>query len=168
MTSAARAIREEIAGSGVKLIVNDRVDVALAAGADGVHLGQEDMEPSDARHLLGPDAIIGISIKLPHEAEEAPVYLVDYAFVGGVFDTRSKNNPDSVGIAGWSRLAGILRRRSPGLPVGAIAGIDETNAASLFEAGADGIAVISALFMRENVSEAARRLAGIAGVGRAA
>jgi thiamine-phosphate pyrophosphorylase len=161
MVREAREISSAIAGSGVKLIVNDRVDAALAAGADGVHLGQEDMEAADARRLLGPSAIIGISIKKPDEARALPAGLVDYAFVGGVFDTQSKDNKASVGVEGWREVAAIVRATAPGMPVGAIAGIDETNAGALFKAGADGVALISALCMRDDVEEAARLLAAI-------
>lgn len=168
MVETARAIRVAIAGSGVPLLINDRVDVALAAEADGVHLGQDDMAIADARRLLGPEAIIGLSIKTPEEAGAAPVDLIDYACIGGVFDTASKDNPTSIGVAGWVERARILRARAPHMPVGAIAGIDATNTASLIGAGADGVAVISALFMARDVVGAARELAAIISDARSA
>lgn len=162
MIREAREIREAIAGTGVKLLINDRVDVALASDADGVHLGQEDMEAADARRLLGPDAIIGISIKTMADARALPLGQVDYAFVGGVFDTQSKDNKTSIGVEGWTTLAAALREMAPGMPVGAIAGIDESNAGALYAAGADGVAIISALFMADDVEAAARKLASVA------
>ena len=90
MIEAARAIKAALAPLGVPFVVNDRVDVALAARADGVHIGPDDMTPEDARALLGPDAIIGVSIKSVAAAEAAPIGLVDYAGVGGVYTTLSK------------------------------------------------------------------------------
>lgn len=161
MVDSARAIRAAIAGSGVQLLVNDRVDVALAAEAEGVHLGQDDMAIADARRIMGPDAIIGLSIKTLDEARAAPVELLDYACIGGVFDTASKDNPTSIGVAGWAERAEILRSRAPDMPVGAIAGIDATNTDSLIGAGADGVAIISALFMAPDVAAATRELAAI-------
>jgi thiamine-phosphate pyrophosphorylase len=157
----ARAIGAALAGSGVPLIVNDRVDVALAVGAAGVHLGQEDMHPADARRLLGEGATIGFSIKTEEEARRAPLDVVDHVFVGGVFETASKDNPAAIGVEGWKRLAAIIRQRRPGLPVGAIAGIDQTNAGALIAAGADGVAVISALFMADDVAQVTHELAQV-------
>jgi thiamine-phosphate pyrophosphorylase len=161
MVETARAIKVAIRGMGVPLLVNDRVDVAMAAGADGVHLGQEDMAAEDARRLLGQDAIIGLTIKTIADVEAAPVSLIDYACIGGVFDTRSKANPHAIGIGGWQACAGLMRIRAPGLPIGAIAGIDETNAADVMRAGADGVAIISALYMADDVAAAASRLSRI-------
>lgn len=168
MVETARAIRAAVAGSRVPLLVNDRVDVALAAEAEGVHLGQDDMAIADARRILGPHAIIGLSIKTLAEARAAPVDLIDYACIGGVFDTASKDNPTSIGVTGWAERAAILRARAPDMPVGAIAGIDATNTASLIGAGADGVAVISALFMAGDVEGAAHELAAIISEARSA
>ena len=154
----ARTIRAALEGSGVPFLVNDRVDVALAAGADGVHVGQDDMAAEDARALLGPDAVVGLTIKTQDHAEAAPLATLDYVCIGGVFATASKDNPSAIGIDGWSRLADHFRTHAPQLPVGAIAGIDETNAADLMGAGADGVAIISALFMADDVESAARSL----------
>ncbi len=145
-------------GGRVPLLVNDRVDLALAAGADGVHLGQSDMHPADARRLLGPGAIIGLTVKTAAQADELYRLPVDYVCIGGVFATTSKDNPDPpVGLDGLSRILFRARlARGPGLPVGAIAGIGLDNAARVIDAGADGIAVISALFKAESVRERAR------------
>ncbi len=159
MVEAARAIRENLAPMHVPLLINDRVDVALAAQADGVHVGQDDMAVTDARRLLGPDAIIGLSIKTVAQAEAAPVDLLDYAAIGGVYATTSKDNPDPpIGVDGLSRIAAIFRRRRPDLPICAIAGIDASNAAATVKAGADGVAIISALSLAENPPDAAREL----------
>ncbi|MEM9329992.1 MAG: thiamine phosphate synthase [Pseudomonadota bacterium] len=159
MIRIAKIIREGLAGTGTPLIVNDRVDVALASGADGVHLGQQDMPVEDARNLLGDQAIIGLSIKTVEDARTCPVDIIDYAFVGGVYTTRSKNNPDAIGIDGWLERASIIKNKDPDMPVGAIAGIDASNAAELFQIGCEGIAVISSIYMAQDVGEATRRLA---------
>ncbi|GIK79280.1 MAG: thiamine phosphate synthase [Pseudorhodoplanes sp.] len=162
MIAQARAIKAAVADSGVPLLINDRVDVAFAAGADGVHVGWDDMTPEDARRLLGSRAIIGLSIKTGKQANDAPLDLLDYVCIGGVFETKSKDNPDApVGSDGFRTLAGLVRARRPGLPVGAIAGIDERNAATVIAAGADGIAVISALSMADEPKAAAARLRSI-------
>ncbi len=111
MVEEARAIRRASRRLRVPLLINDRVDVALAAGADGVHVGQDDMAVEDARRLLGPDAIIGLSIKTVAQAEAAPVDLLDYVGIGGVYATTSKDNPDPpIGVAG---LRAHRRRVSP-------------------------------------------------------
>lgn len=161
MIGNAKLIKQSLKETGVPFIVNDRVDIALASDADGVHLGQEDMRAEDARQLLGGKAIIGLSIKTKEQAENAPIEFLDYAFVGGVFETQSKNNKISVGIQGWIEIANILKTRAPKMPVGAIAGIDETNIGSLFEAGCDGVAMISALYMADDVAMATKKLAHI-------
>ena len=159
MIAAARAIKAAVAGSGVPLLINDRVDVALAAEADGVHVGQDDMAPEDARRLLGPGAIIGLSIKTLAEARAAPVEVLDYVCIGGVFATTSKDNPNPpIGIHGLRERLAIFRERVPALPAGAIAGIDASNAAAVMAAGVDGIAVISALSEAPDPAAAARHL----------
>src|ERR1700751_2430137 len=85
LTHETRAIKAALVSSGVPVLVNDRVDVALAAGADGVHVGQDDMPAGDARRLLGPSAVIGLSIKTTAEAQAAPLEALDYVCLGGVF-----------------------------------------------------------------------------------
>ena len=162
MIETARAIRVALAGTPVPLIVNDRIDVALAAEAAGVHVGWDDMPVADARRLLGAGAIIGLSIKTPEQAQAAPLELLNYVCIGGVFATQSKDNPDPpVGTEGFRRLAAIVRARAPDMPIGAIAGIDERNAAAVMAAGADGIAVISALSLAPEPKRAAATLRGI-------
>ena len=159
MVAEAAAIRAALSGSGVPLVVNDRVDVALAAGADGVHLGRDDMEAATARRLLGPRAIIGLTVKNADDAEAAIAAPVDYACIGGVFETLSKTNPDApVGLEGLARLRAVIAAARPGLPVGAIAGIDEARASEAVRAGADGVAVISAIFRAPDIAAATRAL----------
>jgi thiamine-phosphate pyrophosphorylase len=162
MIEEARAIHAVLAGTGVPLVINDRVDVALAAGADGVHVGQDDMPAQDARRLLGPKAIIGLSIKSVAQANAAPLDAIDYAGIGGVYATTSKDNPDPpIGIAGLREVVAALRARKHGLPICGIAGIDASNAAPVIASGADGVAVISALSMKDDPEAAARQLRGI-------
>ncbi|MGU3476614.1 thiamine phosphate synthase [Methylobacterium sp. D48H] len=154
-----RAILAAVGGR-VPVLVNDRVDLALAAGADGVHLGQGDLHPADARRLLGEGAIIGLTLKKPAQADELYRLPVDYACIGGVFATTSKDNPDPpVGLDGFASIAFRARlARGAGLPLGAIAGIGLDNAAAVVAAGADGVAVITALFGAESVRQRARDL----------
>jgi thiamine-phosphate pyrophosphorylase len=162
MVERARVIKAALAPFHVPLLINDRVDVALAAGADGVHVGQTDMAVEDARLLLGPDAIIGLSIKTAAQAEAAPIEALDYAAIGGVFATASKDNPSPpIGPAGLAGIAAIFRRRAPEFPLCGIAGIDATNAGDTIAAGADGVAVISALSLVNDPQSAARALRGI-------
>src|SRR5277367_4767691 len=144
MVETARAIKKALTPFGVPLVVNDRIDVALAAEADGVHVGPDDMAVEDARRLLGPEAIVGLSIKSVPEAEAAPIGLIDYVGSGGVYATLSKlqkNKP--IGPEGLARIVAALHRRAPKLPLAGIAGIDLGNAAAVIAAGADGVAVIS-------------------------
>lgn len=162
MVDEARAIAAALAPLSVPFVVNDRVDVALAAKAQGVHLGPDDMAVADARALLGPRAIIGFSIKSRAQAEAAPLELVDYVGVGGVFATSSKDNPDPpLGCAGLAAILAVLRRRAPGLPALGIAGVDASNAEGVIAAGADGVAAISALSLAPDPQAAARVLRAI-------
>ena len=127
---------------GAKLIINDRADLALAAGADGVHLGQDDMPPRAARELLGEAAVVGFSTHSVSQAVEAARLPVSYVAIGPVFDTASKENPDPVvGLEGLRRV----REAAAGVPLVAIGGISAESAPSVIEAGADSVAVIGAL-----------------------
>lgn len=168
MIEEARAIKQALAGTFVPLLINDRVDVALASGADGVHVGWDDMPVADARRLLGREAIIGLSIKTAEQAAKAPLDLLDYVCIGGVFQTSSKDNKEPpVRPEGFAKLSALVRARAPNMPVGAIAGIDHSNAASVIAAGADGIAVISALSAAPDPTDAAKRLRAIVDDGLA-
>lgn len=162
MNEEARALVALLAPLGVPLVINDRVDVALASGAAGVHVGPDDMAVEDARAILGPGAIIGHSIKTLEAAECVPLDLLDYAGVGGVYATLSKDNPaPPMGPEGLAEIRAVLRRRAPLLPVVGIAGIEIGNAAPVIAAGADGVAVISALSLAPDPEAAARTLRGI-------
>jgi thiamine-phosphate pyrophosphorylase len=162
MAETARAVKAVLAPYRVPLLINDRVDVALATAADGVHVGQDDMAVEDARRLLGPRAIVGLSIKSVAQAEAAPVELIDYVGIGGVFATSSKDNPSPpIGPAGLARIAAVFRRRAPKLPLCAIAGIDASNADAALAAGVDGVAVISALSLAPDPQAAARELRSV-------
>jgi thiamine-phosphate pyrophosphorylase len=162
MVGTARAIKQALAPFRVAFVVNDRIDVALAAGADGVHIGPDDMSVADARRLLGPGAIIGLSIKSVAEAESAPVELIDYVGSGGVYVTLSKEQKKPpIGPQGLARIIAVLKRRKTTIPVCGIAGVDASNAAEVIAAGADGVAVISALSLVPDPAAAARTLRGI-------
>ena len=162
MIARGRALRDALAPKGIPLLINDRVDVALACGAQGVHVGWDDMEPVDARRLLGAKAIIGLSIKSVKQAQAAPLDQLDYVAIGGVFTTTSKDNPDPpVGLEGLRTILAAVRARAPRMPVAAIAGIDARNAGEVIAAGADGISVISALSGAADPAAAAGNLRGI-------
>jgi thiamine-phosphate pyrophosphorylase len=162
LVEEATVIKRSLAGSGVPILVNDRVDVVLAAGADGVHLGRDDLDPIAARRLLGPRAIIGATVRADADVAALAPGAIDYVCIGGVFATTSKDNPDPpIGVHGLAHLARLVRERMPGMPVGAIAGIDEGNAAEVMRAGADGVAVVSAVTAARDPEAAARRLRAI-------
>lgn len=155
----ARAIKQALAAFAVPFVINDRVDVAMAAGAHGVHLGQDDMAVEDARRLLGSSAIIGLSVKSVEEAEVVRLDLLDYVGSGGVYATSSKQQKSvPIGPAGLARVIAVLRRRAPDLPICGIAGIDASNAGEVIAVGADGVAVISALSLVPDPQAAARQL----------
>lgn len=150
----ARQLKALLAPRGVPLIINDRVDVALAAEADGVHIGQSDMTCRDARALLGSAALIGVSVETPAQAEEAEAWDCDYLGVGPIFPSATKL--DAAPAWGLDRFA-ELRKKSRRVLV-AIGGLDATNAGLLATAGADGIAVVSAICSSPNPQAAASRL----------
>ena len=137
---------------GCPFFVNDRVGVALACGADGVHLGPDDMDPRAARRRLGADALIGVSAYDQGDVDLAEEIGAAYVAVGAVYSTTTKTI-DVVGTEGVRRL-----RAMTSLPVVAIGGIDATRAAEAVAAGADGVAVISSLSAAEDIEGAAREL----------
>ena len=149
----ARALRQVLGPRGVPLIVNDRVDVALAAAADGVHLGQDDMDLPAARALAGEGKILGLSVSSRQEVSAAPWAIADYAGFGACFATPTK--PDAQ-IAGLSALSAA--RAQIDIPLIAIGGINEDNAARAIAAGADGVCVISAICAADDPARAARSL----------
>lgn len=150
----ARAVRELLAGTGVPLIINDRIDVALAVDADGVHLGQTDMLIADARRLTGPDMLIGISAECVEDAIRAQAEGADYVGISPVFATPTKT--DTAPALGLEGVAAI--RAAVSLPLVGIGGIGPDNAAEVIRAGCDGIAVVSAIVSAPDPKEAASRL----------
>lgn len=154
MLSQARELRRRL--EGVRLIMNDRADLSLAAAFDGVHVGQEDISVEGARRVLGDRLWVGVSTHIPEQVEAAAATSADYVAVGPVFATSSKANPDPViGLEGV-RVARSLTRK----PLVAIGGITRQNCDSVLEAGADAVAVISDLLdaPRKSAEEFLRRL----------
>jgi len=149
-----RALQPMLSEATVPLIINDRVDVAMAIGAEGVHLGQSDMDAVTARSLLGADAIIGLSVETMDQALAAESLDVDYLGVGPIFATPTK--ADAAAPWGLAQLA-KLRAASRHILV-AIGGIGTDNAAGVRQAGADGIAVVSAICAAPDVERATREL----------
>jgi thiamine-phosphate pyrophosphorylase len=157
MLSQARQLRR-IAGDRVRLIMNDRADLCLAAGFDGVHVGQDDLPPEAVRRIVEKPLWIGVSTHNPEQLRRADQTGADYLAIGPVFATSSKANPDPVVGLDGVRAARALTRR----PLVAIGGITRSNARSVIEAGADAVAVISDLLLdpRRAVEEFRRCLAG--------
>ena len=138
----AQAAVSEARQSGVQIIINDRVDLTLAGGAHGVHLGQDDMPPEAARRLLGPEAIIGYSTHSVDEAQRALLLPIDYIAIGPIFNTSTKGDTSpAVGLEGLREVRKVVGD----FPLVAIGGISLSNAAAVIEAGADSVALISAL-----------------------
>jgi thiamine-phosphate pyrophosphorylase len=141
----ARAAVAIAAQRGVLLIINDRVDIAIAAGATGVHLGQDDLPPEAARRLLGNDAVIGYSTHSVSQALEAARMPIDYLAIGPIFTTSTKENPDPiVGLEGLRAVKAAIGS----LPLVAIGGLKPANSAEVLAAGADSVAMISGLWSR--------------------
>ena len=141
--------------SGVQLIINDRVDIALAVGASGVHLGQDDMPPEAARKLLGPQSIIGYSTHNVDQAISAAKLPIDYLAIGPIFSTMTKS--DTAPVLGLDGLRAV-RRAIGEFPLVAIGGITSANAREVIDAGADSVAVITALLSAANITTAIRSL----------
>jgi len=159
-------LRELTREAGVPLIVNDRVDLAAAVDADGVHVGAEDLPVAVAREQLGEGAVVGRSVASPAEAHDAERAGADYLGVGSVYHTDSKATaPDRTGIG----LEGVRAiREATDLPIVGIGGITAENAAEVVTAGADGVAVISAITAADDPTEATRRLGDAVSTGVAA
>lgn len=135
----------------VPLIINDRIDICIAAGADGVHLGQSDIPCREARRILGADKLIGVSAALPEEAAKAQADGADYLGVGAVFSTATKTNTRPV-------TPGIIReiRAAVTIPFVVIGGVNEENIRQLYGLGINGAAVVSSVIARDDITEAAR------------
>jgi thiamine-phosphate pyrophosphorylase len=151
----ALAIRDFLRARGIPLIINDRVDVALAVGADGVHLGQSDMPLAMARSLLGRSQIIGVSVESLKDAAEAEKGGADYLGVSPIFATATKT--DTAAPLGLEGLRAI--RRAVKLPLVGIGGLGPGNAAQVIASGADGVAVVSAIVAAADPELAAREIA---------
>ncbi len=154
MVTEAQALLELARRFGVPLIVNDRIDVALAVDADGVHVGQDDMPARLARQLIGSHKILGVSVSTLAEAKQAVEDGADYLGVGPVFATPTK--PDAAPPIGMDGLRSICQQVS--IPTVAIGGINAVNAAAAIAAGATGVAVVSAVVAADDVAAAARQL----------
>lgn len=152
----AVALKRLLAPAKVPLIINDRLDVALAAGADGLHVGQGDMPYDLVRRFMGPRAIIGLSVETWADVEQAQAFDVDYLGVSPVFQTPTKTDTKAAwGLEGIRRIKAFSRH-----PLVAIGGLNPANAAAAVQAGADGIAVVSAICASPDPRQAARDLAG--------
>jgi len=150
-----RAVRERCRQCGVPFIVNDRVDLALLLDADGVHVGQDDLPPSEVRKLLGPGRIVGMSVGTPEELDVALREGPDYLGVGPVYETVSKAD---AGEAVGTEFVAYVRSRTD-LPLVGIGGITPENAAPVIAAGSDGVAVVSAIGGASDPEAAAQALA---------
>jgi thiamine-phosphate pyrophosphorylase len=162
----ALALRNLTREAKVPLIVNDRLDIALAADADGVHLGQQDLPAAAARSIMGPGKILGVSADMLEEALLAEKDGADYLGVGPVFEAR-ETKADAGEPLGLERITRI--RKHCRLPIVAIGGIDAQNARLVREAGADSAAVISAIVAADDIARAARQMKSLLqGPGEAA
>ncbi len=158
MVEEARALLGLCRSRGVPLIVNDRADIAIAVGADGLHVGQDDMPAALARRLIGGSMILGVSAGSPEEARRAAEDGADYVGASPIYSTPTK--PDAAAPMGLDGLRALVA--SAGVPIVAIGGVNEGNAAAVLEAGAAGIAVVSAIVSAVDVAAAARSLRRIA------
>ncbi|KGN01165.1 thiamine-phosphate synthase [Clostridium novyi A str. 4570] len=153
----AREVQEVTTKYNVPLLINDRIDIALAINADGVHLGQSDMPIELARKILGDDKIIGISAGNVKEAIEAEKAGADYVGLGAVFFTGTKKDIDEpIGLAGLKEITEKIT-----IPSVAIGGINKENAKSVLSTGVDGISVISAILKYDDIQGASKTLANI-------
>jgi thiamine-phosphate pyrophosphorylase len=162
LVEAGWALQDVLAGTGVPLIVNDDVDAAIALGAEGLHVGQEDCDARSARERIGPEMILGLSVETEALAASIDPTIVDYAGVGPVFSTATKpDHKQPVGLGGLARLVAA----SP-VPTVAIGGLEAEHAAAVLVAGADGLAVVSAICGRPDPRLAAEEIAGAIAAAR--
>jgi thiamine-phosphate pyrophosphorylase len=141
---SARACLQVARNNGTKIIINDRVDIALALNADGVHLGQDDLPPDEARKILGEKAIIGFSTHNVEQAIEAVRMPIDYVAVGPIFTTTTKENPDeTIGLDGLKKVRAAIGD----FPLVAIGGMNSSNLREVLNSGANSAAIISGLIL---------------------
>ena len=153
----AQAVKDILTGSGVPLIINDRVDVALAIDADGVHLGQSDMPADIARRLIGPDKILGLSIETEQQLAQADSLPIDYIGLSAIFATPTKTNTKNHwGIEGLQKAL-----NTTSLPIVGIGGINQSNIPELMATGVHGLALVSAICHAQDPQEAAKYLLGL-------
>jgi thiamine-phosphate pyrophosphorylase len=163
LVALAKKMKSFLAQHSIPLIINDRVGVALAVDADGVHVGQDDMHPLDVRPLIGPHRILGLSINSEDQLQEARSLPVDYLGIGPVFSTQTKKDCKPVlGLDGLSLMC-----RTKHIPAVGIGGINAQNAFQVIAAGAEGIAVVSAVCGAGSPQKAAEELRDAAALGRA-
>lgn len=154
LAACARDLLEMLRPRGIPLVINDHADVAAAVGADGLHVGQDDLSSADARRIIGPDMILGLSAGNVDEVRGVDPALVDYLGIGPVWATATKKDAGAaVGLEGLASLSAA----SP-LPVVAIGGIGASNAADVMRTGVDGIAVVSAICGQASPRTAAENL----------
>jgi thiamine-phosphate pyrophosphorylase len=155
----ARALKATLAPLGVRFLVNDRLDVALAVDADGLHVGQSDMPVAEARRLLGPDKIVGLSITELEQARAADAAAADYLGVGPIYRQQTKDDASPpLGVAGLRAIRDLTQK-----PIVAIGGLTPDNSAPVIAAGADGLAIVSAIVAADDPEAAARRFARLFG-----
>jgi thiamine-phosphate pyrophosphorylase len=153
-TSLATALRQRLDGYGLPLIINDNYEIAMAIGAAGVHVGQNDIPCKELRTIVGDKRIIGVSVSTIEEAMEAESEGADYLGISPVFDTPTKTDtPTATGLEGLRKIRAAVR-----LPLVAIGGINIGNAAAVIAAGASGLAVVSAIMAAPDPQNAAREL----------
>lgn len=155
----ATDLRERTQAAGVTFIVNDRADIAGAVDADGVHLGDDDLPIAAAREILGPEGCIGRSVSTVTAAEAAEHAGADYLGVGAIYTTTSKDVPDAEAEIGVETVANITN--AVDIPVVGIGGVTSDNASEVVAAGADGVAVISAITTADDPAAATQQLAEI-------
>ncbi len=155
----AQAVKSILAGTGVPLIINDRVDVALAVDADGLHLGQSDMPAELARQLIGPDKILGLSIETEQQLQEADSLPIDYIGLSALFATPTKTNLKKYWGYGGIKIA----LETTKLPIVGIGGINESNIPQLVESGIHGLALVSAICHAEDPKQATQDLLSLMG-----
>lgn len=153
-TALATALRQRLDGYGLPLIINDNYEVAMATGADGVHVGQNDISCKELRKIVGDKLVIGVSVSTVEEAIDAESEGADYLGISPVFDTPTKTDtPTATGLYGLRKIRAAVR-----LPLVAIGGININNAASVIASGASGLAVVSAIMAASDPQNTAKEL----------